>query len=161
MFNIQSITFTCVQVTTLFWETAFGTFRPYHKISQHIFNKLRLSTCFKIVCITSNGMINAEVFTVLFTFRDCFCVGPSCNSILTVSSNARNMSGLGSSASYQTSLHDSIAKCEIFNQETLNCAREVHIFTAVAMKNTVFWKVTPCSLAEMQHFAEPYSCYQY
>jgi hypothetical protein len=48
------------------------TFTPSHKISQHIFKKLRLSTCFKIACITRSGMIHAEVFTVLFTFRDCF-----------------------------------------------------------------------------------------
>jgi len=36
-----------------------------------------------------------------------------------------------------------------------------HIFTAESTKNTVFWKVTPCSLAEMQHLAETYNCYQY
>jgi len=72
------------------------------------------------------------------------------------------MSGLGSSASYQMSIQDSIAKCKIFKpQETLNRTCKAHIFTAEAMKNTVFWKVTPCSLVETQHFAEPYSCYQY
>jgi len=58
-----------------------------------------------------------------------FCVGPSCNSMLTVSSNARNVSVFGSSASYQTSLQDSIAKCKISkHQETLNHACAVSHF---------------------------------
>lgn len=58
-----------------------------------------------------------------------FCVGLSCNGMLTVSSNARNVSGFHGSASYQMSLQESIAKCKISKrQETLNRACEVSHF---------------------------------
>jgi hypothetical protein len=49
--------------------------------------------------------------------------------MLTVSSNARNVSGFHGSASYQMSLQDSIAKCKISKcLETLNRACEVSHF---------------------------------
>jgi hypothetical protein len=43
-----------------FEKKAFGTFTHSHKILQHIFKKLQLSTCLKIACITSGGMIHVN-----------------------------------------------------------------------------------------------------
>ena len=56
-------------------------------------------------------------------------------------------------------LQASMTKCKISKrQNSFNRAHvRSHIFTAESMKNSVLWNVIPCSLVEIQHFAEPYT----